>query len=74
MAADSRSMVNRDKELWALALWVEKRHGANGSRFIAGKVGKFALEGEQGGVGLWREVADRFNRLNAGLEMPHGAS
>lgn len=57
-------MVKRDKELWALALWVEKHHGADGRRFIAEKVGKFALEGEQGGVDLWREIAIRFDQLS----------
>lgn len=67
-------MITRDKELWALALWVEKHHGADGPRFIAEKVGRFALAGESGGVELWRAVADRFDRLNSGRQMPHGAS
>lgn len=57
-------MLTRDKELWALALWVEKRLGADGPRFIAEKVGRFALAGEQGGVDLWREVAARFDQLS----------
>lgn len=56
-------MIDRDKELWALALWVEKHHGPDGSRFIAEKVGRFALDGERGGVELWREVARRFDGL-----------
>jgi hypothetical protein len=42
-------MVTRDNEIWALALWVEKHHGADGPRFIAEKVGALALAG-----GSWR--------------------
>lgn len=56
--------MTRDKELWALALWVEKHRGAHGPRFIAEMVSKFALEGEQGGVDLWCEVAKRFESLS----------
>lgn len=55
--------MTRDKELWALALWVEKHHGADGPRLIAEKVGELALDGEMGGVDLWREVANRFEAL-----------
>lgn len=62
--------LDRDKELWALALWVEKHHGADGPRFIAEKVGKFALEGEQGGVDLWRGVAERYGSLRACADQP----
>ena len=63
-------MVTRERELWALALWVEKHHGANGPRFIAEKVGKLALEGEQGGVDLWREVARRYDSLQMAETSP----
>lgn len=55
--------MTRDKELWALALGVEKHHGADGPRFIAERVGELALAGEAGGVDLWRGVAARFDRL-----------
>lgn len=55
--------MTRDKELWALALWVEKHHGVDGPRFIAEKVGRFALDGEMGAVELWRDVAARFDQL-----------
>lgn len=59
-----RSLGNiTERELWALALWVEKHHGADGPRFIAEKVGELALAGEPSGVDLWREVAERFDRL-----------
>lgn len=46
-----------------MALWVEKHHGADGMIFIAEKIGGFVLNGEQGGVELWRGVASRFDEL-----------
>lgn len=58
-------MLTRDKELWALALWVEKHHGAKGPCFIAERVGRFALYGDAGGVDLWRAVAQRYSSLTA---------
>lgn len=58
--------MTRDKELCALAHWVENRHGADGPRYIAEKVGKFALSGEAGGVDLWRAVAERCDQLKQG--------
>lgn len=57
------SLPTRDKELWALALSIEKRHGAEGPRVIAEKIGAFAASGEDGAVELWRAVADRYEKL-----------
>lgn len=62
--------LTRDKELWALALWVEKHHGADGPRFIAEKVGRFALDGDAGGVEMWKGVAERYDALRAGADQP----
>jgi hypothetical protein len=31
-------MLTRDKELWAMALWVEKHHGEDGAAFIAQRI------------------------------------
>ena len=63
-------MVTRDRELWALALWVEKHHGTDGLIFIAKKIADLMIAGEPGGVDLWREVAERFEKLTA----PSGTS
>lgn len=62
--------MTRDKELWALALWVEKHHGPDGPRFIAEKLGELALAGETGGVDLWKAVAERYARMNPPLVQP----
>ena len=57
-------MMSRDQELWAVALWVEKRHGADGPRYIAEQVGRLALLDDSAGVDRWREVASRFDQLS----------
>jgi len=61
--------VTREQELWGVALWVEKRHGTDGPRFIAEQVGRLALAGDVAGVHHWRAVAARFDRL-AQAEVP----
>ena len=66
-------MLTPDKELWALALCVEKHHGANRQPPIARGVRALTLAGENGGIGLRKAVAKRFDRFSAGLKMPHGA-
>lgn len=63
MAADSRSVVNRDKELWAIALIIMEQKGRGGPVYIAEKIGEAALEGDQVGIDLWRTVAERFDKL-----------
>ena len=53
----------RDKEQWAIALYVEKHHGADGPRSIAEKIGKLALEGDAEGIEMWKAVAARYEKL-----------
>jgi len=53
-----------DLEIWALALWVEKDHGDNGSHFIANQIGRLALDNDAAGVAMWEKVAERFEALN----------
>lgn len=57
------SLPTRDQELWALALSIERQHGADGPRVIAEKIGAFALAGESGAVELWQDVARRYDKL-----------
>lgn len=56
-------MLNRDQELWAVALWVEKNHGDQGATYISGQIERLASVNDHGGVAMWREVTDRFERL-----------
>lgn len=55
--------VTRDQELWAIALRVERDHGDSGSAFIEQQIAAFEIAGQQGGVELWRSVAERHARL-----------
>jgi hypothetical protein len=52
-----------DQELWGVALWVEKQHGAEGPRWIGEQAGRLALTNDADGVAMWRGVEARFERL-----------
>lgn len=56
-------MENREHELWACALWVEKHHGDDGPAHIAEQVTRLAKAGDQAGVATWRAIADRYDAL-----------
>lgn len=58
------SMLSRDQELVAVALWVERKHGANGPLYIAEQIGRLALAGDEAGVAMWCNVAERFDALS----------
>jgi hypothetical protein len=60
------SLPTRDQELLALALSIERRHGEDGPRIIAEKIGSFLLAGEVGAAEMWRDVARRYETLIAG--------
>ena len=55
--------LTRDKELWVMALWVEKHQGANGPAYIADQIARLATEDEPKGVSLWLNVAERYEQL-----------
>lgn len=55
--------LTRDKEIWAIALWVEKHHGADGVHYIADQIATLAQEQDKAGMAMWLEVAERFEAL-----------
>jgi hypothetical protein len=57
------AMIDRNRELWALALRVEQLHGGAGRRHIADMIGKAAGVGDEVGIGLWKQVASRYHQL-----------
>jgi hypothetical protein len=67
------SLPSRDQELWALALSIERRHGSDGPRVIAEKIGAYAAAGEDGAVNLWRAVAERYERMLSASSDRRGA-
>jgi len=57
--------LTRDQEIWGIALWVERKHGESGPEFIAEQIGRLSIEDDDEGISLWREVAQRYERLIA---------
>lgn len=43
-------VLNRDQELWAVALWVEKNHGEEGTAYIAQQIQRLSNEGDEAGI------------------------
>ncbi|GGD65109.1 hypothetical protein GRI62_11565 [Erythrobacter arachoides] len=60
--------MNRDQEIWGMALWVEKHHGADGWLYIAQQQDRLLEQGDYDGMALWRKVKDRLAAL-----APHDA-
>ena len=52
--------LSRDKELWAIALWIEENHGDDGWFYIAQQMDRLLEDGEPEGLGLWRGVIEGF--------------
>lgn len=57
--------LTRDKELWGMALWVEKHHGSAGAEFIEAKIAELSAGGEPDGATLWQDVLIRFEQLGS---------
>jgi hypothetical protein len=57
--------VASDRELWALALKVERDHGKDGPRHIAEKIGAAAIAGEWDAVAMWKGVAAKYDQLRS---------
>lgn len=57
--------VTREQELWALTLHVERKHGEDAGRYLAGRIDAVSQAGEQGALDLWRSVRSRLESLDA---------
>lgn len=55
--------MTRDQELWGIALWLDKTHGDEAPAHIANEVARLAASGDSDGVAMWRDVAERYDRL-----------
>lgn len=55
--------MNRDQELWGMALWVEKHHGEKGWFYIAQQQDRLLAEGSLDGLAMWRDVGKRYEKL-----------
>lgn len=59
-------MITRDQELWAIALWVEREHSADGWFYIAQQQDRLLAAGDSVGVAMWRKVGEHFELLRNG--------
>jgi hypothetical protein len=50
-------------EFWAMALLVEKHHGADGWFYIAQQQDRLLAQGEDAGAKLWAQVGKRFDEV-----------
>ncbi len=55
--------MTRDQELWGMAATLLRHHGDKAPLRVAERIGALAMQGEMGGVELWREVARRMLAL-----------
>lgn len=53
----------REREIWAMALWVEKTQGENSWFYISQQKDRLLADGEPLGLGLWTEVEKRLEKL-----------
>lgn len=62
---DDDVVTPRSTEAWAMmcALKVERDHGSLGPVYIAEMLGKFALEGNEGGIETWKAIAQAYEQL-----------
>ncbi len=56
-------VVTRKKEIWALALWVERYHGGHGEKYIAERIAHFEMTNTPEAVALWEQVANHHDQL-----------
>lgn len=46
-----------DREIWALTLWIEGRHGPEALAYIAEHVDRMVAEDDESGFRMWLRVA-----------------
>ena len=63
--------LTRDKELWALALHVERQHGDDARIFMAKMLADAMIARDQVGIDLWKAVAKRWESLRMGDGAPN---
>lgn len=63
--------LNREQELWAMALWIEKTQGENAWFYIAQQKDRLLADGDPLGLGLWNEVERRLELLAGGSAVPN---
>ena len=62
--------MSKERELWAVALWVEKNHGDQGDLYIARRLDRLHTKGDADGVAMWWKVLERFEALSQAMHPP----
>ncbi len=52
-----------DWENWACAALVEQKHGSDGPKYIAERIGALAASNEAAGVAAWKAIAAWYQQL-----------
>ncbi|QJU60287.1 hypothetical protein HL653_23385 [Sphingomonas sp. AP4-R1] len=55
--------MTRDRELWARAAALLRRHGEEAPKVVAERVGALALEGDEEEIAVWLAIATRMDQL-----------
>jgi hypothetical protein len=55
--------LTREKEIWGIAIWVEKKHGSEGWFYIAQQMDRLLAVADFDGMTLWKEVSERYEKL-----------
>ena len=61
--------MNRDQELWACALAIEREHGSGAFLHAAMEIDRLDAAGEREAAGVWRDVLKRIEALEVGARM-----
>ncbi len=61
-----RTFMTDEQHLWACALAVEKRYGADAPFHVAARIGALAQAGDADGIAMWRAIAVRLDLLRRG--------
>lgn len=55
--------LTEEEVLWGAASTLLKRHGDRAPVKVAERIGELALEGDELGVALWRDIARRMDEM-----------
>lgn len=56
-------MITPEREVWAVALHVQRQQGERAPVFIAERIGALAIVGDMAGVDRWKAIAAALDQL-----------
>lgn len=55
--------MGAQRELWSLALWIERRHGSEAQNFVDAQLERTSAELDEPAYLMWVNVAERLDAL-----------